>query len=101
MIDKENNVIFRSESGVWWVSHDNREDGFNYISLEEYMTPEIKKDLTKFLKKADGDILLPDKLNVNFSNGEYLPVSIEFTDNRFSHDEKENEDLPFQGGQNL
>lgn len=87
LTDKQGNVIFSSESGVWfWVDRD-----MQYISLEEYMTPEIKKDLTKFLKKADGDILLPDKLNVNFSNGEYLPVSMEFTDNRFKHDEKESE----------
>lgn len=87
LTDKQGNVIFSSESGVWfWVDRD-----MQYISLEEYMTPEIKKDLTKFLKKADGDILLPDKLNVNFLNGEYLPVSIEFTDNRFNHNEKENE----------
>lgn len=87
LTDKQGNVIFSSESGVWfWVDRD-----MQYISLEEYMTPEIKKDLTKFLKKADGEILIPDKLNVNFSNGEYLPVSMEFTDNRFNHDEKENE----------
>lgn len=87
LTDKQGNVIFSSESGVWfWVDRD-----MQYISLEEYMTPEIKKDLKKFLKKADGEILIPDKLNVNFSNGEYLPVSMEFTDNRFKHDEKEGE----------
>lgn len=87
LTDKQGNVVFRSESGVWfWVDRD-----MQYISLEEYMTPEIKKDLKKFLKKADGDTLIPDKLNVNFSNGEYLPVSMEFTDNRFKHDEKESE----------
>lgn len=87
LTDRQGNVVFSSESGVWfWVDRD-----MQYISLEKYLTPEIKEDLLKFLKKSDGDTLLPDKLNVNFSNGEYLPVSIEFTDNRFRHDEKEDE----------
>ncbi len=82
MIDKDNNIIFRSESGVWWVSHDNWGDGFYYISLEEYMTPELKKELARFERKADNRSLMLRKMEVHYDGEKYFPVSITLDDQR-------------------
>ena len=76
MIDKNNNVIFRSESGIWWNSFDNMSDGYNYVSLEEYMTPELKKEFTRFQRKASDRSLLPISVELHFDGEKYLPVSI-------------------------
>lgn len=82
MIDKDNNIIFRSESGVWWVSHDNWGDGFDYISLEEYMTPELKKELARFERKAGNRSLMLRKMEVHYDGEKYFPVSITLDDQR-------------------
>lgn len=83
--DREGNVIFESESGVWfWNGRDTE-----YISLEKYMTPEIKKEISDFKKKSEGDFLLASKLCVNLTDGVYVPVSLEITDNRFEPDNNE------------
>ena len=80
MIDKDKNVLFRSESGVWWVSHDNWGDGFDYISLEEYMTPELKKELARFERKAGNRSLMLRKMEVHYDGEKYFPVSITLDD---------------------
>ena len=82
MIDKDNNVVFRSESGVWWVNHDNWGDGFKYISLEEYMTPELKKELTRFERKAGDRSLMLRNMELHYDGEKYYPVSITLDDQR-------------------
>ncbi len=82
MIDKDKNVIFRSESGIWWTDFDNRSDGFSYVSIEEYMTPELKKEFIRFEKKADNRSLLPVSLELHFDGEKYHPVSITLDNQR-------------------
>lgn len=82
MIDKDNNVLLRSESGVWWVSHDNWGDGFNYISLEEYMTPELKKELVRFQRKAGNRSLMLVSMDIHYDGEKYHPVSITLDNQR-------------------
>ncbi len=82
MIDKDNNIIFRSESGVWWVSHDNWGDGFDYISLEEYMTPQLKKELSRFQRKAGDRSLMLISMDIHYDGEKYYPVSITLDDQR-------------------
>ena len=82
MIDKDKNVLFRSESGIWWTDFDNRSEGFEYVSIEEYLTPELKKELVRFEKKADGRSLLPVSLELHFDGEKYYPVSITLDDQR-------------------
>lgn len=84
MIDKDKNVVFKSESGIWWISdwisHEDPDEGWNYISLEEYMTPELKKDLARFQKKVGQRSLLLRSMELNFDGEEYRPVSITLDD---------------------
>ncbi len=82
MIDKDKNVVFRSESGIWWVSHDNWRDGFNYISLEEYMTTELKKELARFQRKAGDRSLMLRNMEIHYDGEKYYPVSITLDDQR-------------------
>ena len=76
MIDKDKNVLFRSESCIWWTDFDNRSDGFNYVSIEEYMTPELKKEFTHFQRKSSDRSLLPVCIELHFDGKKYHPVSI-------------------------
>lgn len=76
MVDTQGNVLFKSESGVWWAEIKNRADGYNYISLEEYLTDEIKKDISRMQKKAGRSMLMIDSMELNFDGEKYRPVSI-------------------------
>lgn len=82
MIDKDKNIVFKSESGIWWMSLKNPDEGWKYISLEEYMTPELKEDLARYKKKAGGRSLIPISMEVNFDGEKYRPVSITLDDQR-------------------
>lgn len=82
MIDKDKNVLFRSESGIWWTDFDNRSDGYEYVSIEEYMTPELKKEFVRFEKKANDRSLLPVCIELHFDGEKYHPVSITLDDQR-------------------
>lgn len=75
LIDKDKNVLFRSESGIWWTMFEPREPGFNYVSIEEYMTPELKKEILKYQKKANGRRGILKELELNFNGEKYTPVS--------------------------
>ena len=89
--DKEGNIVYESESGVWfWKDRDTQ-----YLSLEKYMTSEIKKEILDFRKKSEGDHLLASNLCVNLTDGVYTPVSVEITDNHFSSDNDESLTVKF------
>ncbi len=89
--DKEGNIVYESESGVWfWKDRDTQ-----YLSLEKYMTSEIKKEILDFRKKSEGDHLLASTLCVNLTDGVYTPVSVEITDNHFSSDNDESLTVKF------
>lgn len=89
--DKEGNVVYESESGVWfWKDRDTQ-----YLSLEKYMTSEIKKEILDFKKKSEGGHLLVSNLCVNLADGVYTPVSLEITDNHFSSDNDESLTVKF------
>ncbi|MBQ3045178.1 MAG: HAMP domain-containing histidine kinase [Clostridia bacterium] len=89
LTDMQGNILCKSESGVWFW-HDK---GTEYISLEEYITPEIKAELTDFIKTADGDILLPHELNLNYNGEVFTPVSVVFTDNIFPGDPEDGDEF--------
>ena len=76
MVDREGNVLFESENGVWWSLVKERGNGYNYISLEEYMTSEIKKEIVRMQKKAKNRMLMIDSMELNFDGEKYRPVSI-------------------------
>lgn len=78
MVDNEGNLLFKSESGVWWAEVEDRADGYNYISLEEYLTDDIKKDIVRMQKKAATKKVMPflDSMELNFDGEKYRPVSI-------------------------
>lgn len=89
MIDREGNIIFKSGSGVWW--HDEQNE-YNYISLEGYLTSEIKRDIMKFKRQSGHGNLLVEEVEIYTSYGFIAPVSITLYDQngnyrkfRFSH----------------
>lgn len=82
LIDKDKNIVFRSESGIWWTMFEPREPGFNYVSIEEYMTPELKKEILKYQKKANGRRTMFKELELNFDGEKYTPVSFTLDDQR-------------------
>ncbi len=87
LIDKDKNVIFRSESGIWWtmlkpIEPDFNKQLFNYISIEEYMTSEMKKEILQYQKKANGRSTMFKELELNFDGEKYTPVSFTLDDQR-------------------
>lgn len=78
MIDNDGNLLFKSESGVWWAETDKRADGYNYISLEEYLTEDIRNDIVRMQKKSktNNAMLMLDSMELNFDGEKYRPVSI-------------------------
>lgn len=89
--DREGNVVFESESGIWfWNDRDTE-----FLSLEKYMTSEIKKEILDFKKKSEGDFWVASNLCVNLTDGVYVPVSLEITDNRLEPDNNESITVKF------
>ncbi|MBR3868129.1 MAG: HAMP domain-containing histidine kinase [Clostridia bacterium] len=82
MIDKDKNIIFKSESGIWWIPRYDGGGGMNYVSIEEYMTPELKEEILKYQKKANGRSTMFKELEVNFDGEKYIPVSFSLDDQR-------------------
>ena len=82
MIDKDKNLVFRSESGIWWMTLYDGGGGINYVSVEEYMTPELKKEILKYQKKANGRSTMFRELEVHFDGKKYIPVSFTLDDQR-------------------
>lgn len=84
MIDKNKNVVFRSESGIWWTmfepSRSDFTDFFYYVSIEEYMTPELKKEILQYQKKANGRSTMFKELELSFDGEKYIPVSFTLDD---------------------
>ena len=83
LLDKDGNVLFRSESGVFWSEQDERgEYQFKYASIEKYMTPEVKAEIMKIKRQApDGKILITE-IGLNSSSGADIPVSITFSNQK-------------------
>lgn len=95
LVDKDGNVIFRSESGVWWLEFDENGDyRLKYVSLEEYMTPEVKKQIMKIKKRSGHGNILVDKIAVNSSSGKDIPVSIVLYDQDKTYSTVKLNDLP-------
>lgn len=82
MIDKDKNIVFKSESGIWWMMFENGESDFNYLSIEEYMTEELKNEILKYQKKANGRSTMFRELELNFDGEKYTPVSFTLDDQR-------------------
>lgn len=77
MIDREGNIIFKSGSGIWW--HDEQNE-LNYVSLEGYLTSEIKRDIIKFKRQSGHGNLIVDEVEIYTSYDFTAPVSITLYD---------------------
>ena len=75
MIDKDKNVIFRSESGIWWTMLNPREPGFKYVSIEEYMTDDLKTEILSYQRKVNNRSMILREIELNFDGEKYTPVS--------------------------
>lgn len=95
LVDKGGNVLFRSESGLWWSEEDeNGEYHFKYASIEEYMTPDVKKQIMKIKRKSGHGNILVDEIFLNSSSGKDIPVSIVINDQKKHYTEVKLNDLP-------
>ncbi len=95
LVDKDGNVLFRSESGLWWSEEDeNGEYHLKYASIEEYMTPEVKKQIMKIKRKSGHGNILVDEIFLNSSSGKDIPVSIVINDQKKHYTEVKLNDLP-------
>ena len=87
MIDRDKNIVFESESGIWWtrlIPH--ADDGFKYVSIEEYLTPELENEILKYQRNVNGRSAILKELELNFDGEKYTPVS--FTINEYGKDNK-------------
>ena len=98
LVDKNKNVLFKSENGLWWSIYDEKtnQSSMNYASIEEYMTSEVKSEIMKFKKQSGhGNILihgikrasghgnvLVKLINFNTSTGKDIPVSFVLSDQK-------------------
>ena len=73
MLDRQGEVLFKSESGIWWKGYD--EEKFNYLSLEPFLRDDLRKEILDFQKESDGRFLIMRELKVHFNGEEYFPVS--------------------------
>lgn len=104
LVDKDGNVIFRSESGLWWAEEDENGDAYTkYASIEEYMTPEVKKEIMKIKRKSGHGNILVDEIFLNSSSGKDIPVSIVINDQNKHYTTVKLNDLPAERsvGKNL
>ena len=73
MLDSQGNVLFRSESGIWWQDYDGSET--KYVSLEPFLRDDVRKELLKFQNENKDRYLIMRELKVHFNGKEYYPVS--------------------------
>ena len=86
-IDRDGNILFTSSSNAWWEEYDEEGNylGRGYVSLEEYMTSELKAEIADFYNKPDryGRMLHQsyslDKLELYFDGKKHHPVRLTFT----------------------
>ncbi len=83
-LDEDGNILFKSESGVWWSEYDEetKQSSMNYASIEEYMTPEIKKEILRFKRQSGHGNLLVHELNCYTDGEKKIPVSIVLGDQK-------------------
>lgn len=95
LVDKDGNVLSRSESGLWWSEEDENGDyHYKYASIEEYMTPEVKKQIMKIKRKSGHGNILVDEVFLNSSSGKDIPVSIVLFDQKNTYSTIKLNDLP-------
>lgn len=73
MLDRNGEVLFKSESGIWWKEY--AEENFNYLSLEPFLRDEVRNEILEFQKESDDRYLIMRELKVHFNGEEYFPVS--------------------------
>ena len=52
-------------------------DEWTYINMEPYLTPEIKKQLTKYRDSVKAKMFYIYRMSFNVSSGEYIPVEMD------------------------
>lgn len=84
LVDKNKNVLFKSENGLWWSVYDEKtnQSSMNYASIEEYMTSEVKSEIMKFkIQSGHGNILIHE-INLHSDGVKKIPVSIVLGDQK-------------------
>lgn len=84
LVDKNKNVLFKSENGLWWSVYDEKtnQSSMNYASIEEYMTSEVKSEIMKFkIQSGHGNILIHE-INLHTDGEKKIPVSIVLGDQK-------------------
>lgn len=83
-LDENGNILFKSESGVWWSEYDEetKQSCMNYASIEEYMTPEIKKEILRFKRQSGHGNILVHELSCYTDGEKKIPVSIVLGDQK-------------------
>lgn len=84
LVDKNKNVLFKSENGLWWSVYDEKtnQSSMNYASIEEYMTSEVKSEIMKFkIQSGHGNILIHE-INLHSDGEKKIPVSIVLGDQK-------------------
>lgn len=82
LVDKNKNVLFKSESGLWWTEKDGSVNDFRYASIEEFMTPEVKAEIMRIKKESGHGHVLVDSISFNTATGKDIPVSFVLSDQK-------------------
>ncbi len=84
LIDKNKNVLFKSENGLWWSIYDEKtnQSSMNYASIEEYMTSEVKSEIMKFKIQSEHGNILIHEINLHSDGEKKIPVSIVLGDQK-------------------
>ena len=83
-LDADGDLLFKSENGVWWSEYDEEtnQSTMNYASLEEYMTPEIKKEIQKFKNQSGHGNILVHELGYYTDGDKKTPVTLRLGDQK-------------------
>ena len=70
--DREGNIMYLSDNYLYWYSWG--EDV--YVSLDDYLTEEIKKELKEVTKRKYNALI--DEMRLYFDGEKYIPVEVDF-----------------------
>ena len=82
LVDKNKNVLFRSENGLWWTEKDGSINDFKYASIEKFMTAEVKAEIMRIKRASGHGNVLVKLINFNTSTGKDIPVSFVLSDQK-------------------
>ncbi len=76
LIDPDTGEIVRQSSS--YISFkESIDDEWNYLNIEPYLTPEIKKQIVDYRDGVKANIFYIYRMSFNTSSGEYIPVEMD------------------------